>query len=127
MGREQGLAQAPGVTVAHVVGPALHDGRQFLELDLAGGVLVDEPAQASPKADAIGPLEAAVVGIPDPEFGQRLKAVVIRKRETTLDQSMLLDWLKPRVARYQMPAVTEFREQLPYTPLGKVDKKSLRG
>ncbi len=70
---------------------------------------------------------AAVVGIPDPEFGQRLKAVVIRKRDTMLDQSTLHDWLKPRVARYQMPAMTEFREELPYTPLGKLDKKSLRG
>ncbi len=70
---------------------------------------------------------AAVVGIDDSEFGQRLKAVVIRKQDTTLDQSTLLDWLKPRVARYQMPAVIEFREELPYTSLGKLDKKSLRG
>ena len=70
---------------------------------------------------------AAVFGIPDAEFGQRLKAVVIIKKDRTLDLSTLLDWLKPRVARYQMPAVIEFREELPYTPLGKLDKKSLRG
>jgi acyl-CoA synthetase (AMP-forming)/AMP-acid ligase II len=69
----------------------------------------------------------AVFGIPDREFGQRMKAVVIKKRGTTLDQSTLLNWLKPRVARYQMPAVIEFRDELPYTALGKVDKKSLRG
>jgi acyl-CoA synthetase (AMP-forming)/AMP-acid ligase II len=69
---------------------------------------------------------AAVVGIPDPDFGQRLKAVVIRKRDSTLDQSTLIEWLRPRVARYQMPVVTEFRQELPYTPLGKLDKKSLR-
>ena len=38
---------------------------------------------------------AAVVGIPDAEFGQRLKAVVVRKKNVTLDQALLLDWLKP--------------------------------
>ena len=68
---------------------------------------------------------AAVVGIADPEFGQRLKAVVAKKRDTSLDQSTLLDWLKPRVARYQIPAVIEFRVELPYTATGKPDKKSL--
>lgn len=70
---------------------------------------------------------AAVFGIADQEFGQRLKAVVIRKKDTVLDQSSLFNWLKPRIARYQMPAVIEFRDQLPYTPLGKLDKKALRG
>jgi len=70
---------------------------------------------------------AAVVGIADAEFGQRLKAVVIRKRDTALDSSTLLEWLKPRVARYQIPAAIEFRDELPYTALGKVDKKLLCG
>ena len=70
---------------------------------------------------------AAVFGISDKEFGQRLKAVIIKKPETTLDQTTLLDWLKPRVARYQMPAIIEFRDELPHTSLGKIDKKSLRG
>ncbi len=68
----------------------------------------------------------AAVGIADAEFGQRLKAVVAVKTGGTLDRAALLDWLKPRVARYQMPAVVEFRDELPYTPLGKLDKKALR-
>jgi fatty-acyl-CoA synthase len=70
---------------------------------------------------------AAVIGIPDGEFGQRLKAVVIKKTDATLDQSMLLDWLKPRIARYQMPAVIEFRTELPHTAVGKLDRKMLQG
>jgi acyl-CoA synthetase (AMP-forming)/AMP-acid ligase II len=69
----------------------------------------------------------AVIGIPDKEFGQRLKAVVVGKKNTSLDQATLHEWLKPRVARYQMPAVIEFRNELPYTAIGKVDKKLLRG
>jgi acyl-CoA synthetase (AMP-forming)/AMP-acid ligase II len=70
---------------------------------------------------------AAVVGIADAEFGQRLKAVVVAKKDRRLDQAALLEWLKPRVARHQMPAIVELRDELPYTPLGKVDKKALRG
>jgi len=72
-------------------------------------------------------LDSAVVfGIPDAEFGQRLQAVVIKKPHARLNEVLLRDWLKPRVARYQMPAVIEFRTELPYTALGKPDKKALR-
>ncbi len=69
---------------------------------------------------------AVVFGIPDQEFGQRLKAVIVRQQDTTLTAEALRQWLKPRVARYQMPGAIEFREQLPYTALGKLDRKSLR-
>lgn len=74
-----------------------------------------------PAIDAV-----AVVGIPDAEFGQRLKAVVIPKPGAMLDEALLVAWLKPRVARYQMPAVIDFRTELPYTTLGKLDKKALQ-
>jgi fatty-acyl-CoA synthase len=69
---------------------------------------------------------AVVFGIPDVEFGQRLKAVVVSKATTPLAEMALKDWLKPRVARYQMPVIIEFRDYLPYTPLGKPDKKALK-
>ena len=69
--------------------------------------------------------EVAAVGIPDVEFGQRLKAVVVLRPGESFGEDELRAWLKPRVARYQIPAVIEFREELPRTPLGKVNRRAL--
>ena len=68
----------------------------------------------------------AIVGIPDDEFGQRLKATVVRRSGSDLDSGSLTEWLRPRVARFQMPARIEFLDELPLTSLGKVDRKALR-
>jgi acyl-CoA synthetase (AMP-forming)/AMP-acid ligase II len=68
---------------------------------------------------------AALFGIPDAEFGQRLKAVIVR-RDAALDRETLIAWLKTQAARYQMPAAIEFRDELPYTTLGKLDIRRLQ-
>ena len=94
--------------------------------ELAIGLMLASARNIAPANAALKNGAVAVVGIPDREFGQRLKAVVVPKRGAILDQTTLCDWLKTRVARYQMPAIIEFRAELPYTPLGKIDKKSLR-
>lgn len=79
---------------------------------------VEQIIAQHPAVDAV-----AVSGIPDAEFGQRLKAAVVLKPGAVLDAPALLAWLKPRVARYQMPAAVEFRTELPYTAIGKVDRR----
>lgn len=70
--------------------------------------------------------QIAAIGISDAEFGQRLKAFVVLKPNALADSKALLAWLKPRVARFQMPAVIEFCNDLPLTAIGKVNKKTLR-
>jgi len=60
------------------------------------------------------------------EFGQWLKAIVVKRPGAILNPTYLRDWLKPRVARYQMPAAIEFRDELSYTVLGKPDQKALQ-
>lgn len=70
--------------------------------------------------------ETAVIGIADAKFGQRLKAFVVLKPNAILTKTMLFDWLKQYAARYQQPAQIEFLLELPYTSLGKLDKKALR-
>ncbi len=69
--------------------------------------------------------QAAVIGIPDADFGQRLKAFVVLAENSKVDQTQLADWLSNRVARFQMPKSIEFLEDLPLTSVGKINKKVL--
>lgn len=70
--------------------------------------------------------DVAVIGVSDEQFGQRLKAFVqpVKEAHPTIEE--LYEWLSPRIARFQMPREIVFVEQLPYTVLGKLDKKSLK-
>ncbi|MCU6709984.1 AMP-binding protein [Paenibacillus sp. J5C_2022] len=67
--------------------------------------------------------DAAVIGIPDEWFGQRLKAMVQLIPNAVLTEEELLTWLRSKAARYQMPKVTVFVDEIAYTSLGKRDKK----
>lgn len=70
--------------------------------------------------------ECVVIGIPDQEFGQRLKAVVVTKEPNQLTPEQVLQWLNHRVSRHQMPKKIQFIDQIPLTTVGKPDLKSLR-
>lgn len=69
--------------------------------------------------------QIAVIGIPDQDFGQRLKAFVVPAPDVNLTEAEIKDWLASRVARFQMPAAVEFLEELPTTAIGKINKKAL--
>lgn len=69
--------------------------------------------------------QTAVVGVPDQDFGQRLKAFVVSLNDANLTEAEVKDWLAPRVARFQMPIAVEFLEELPTTAIGKINKKAL--
>lgn len=70
--------------------------------------------------------EAAVVGVHDEDFGQRLKAFVVPVEGADLTEERLTHWLRTRVARFQVPKEIAFMDSMPYTPVGKMDKKRLR-
>jgi len=69
--------------------------------------------------------DVAVIGINDEGFGQRLMAYVLPINNTDITKEELTEWLRSRVARFQLPKDITLVNQLPYTSLGKLDKKKL--
>lgn len=72
--------------------------------------------------------EAAVIGVPDPKVGERIKAYIILKDEYKgkVDADDIIDYLKQNLAEYKVPKEVEFRDTLPKTAVGKILKRVLK-
>ncbi|MFE1591975.1 AMP-binding protein [Nocardia sp. NPDC058705] len=67
--------------------------------------------------------EAAVIGVPDEEFGQRLAAFVVAAAD--LDADTVRAYVKTHLARFKAPRDVLFVDDLPRTPTGKIDRRGL--
>ena len=70
--------------------------------------------------------EAAVIGIPHPKWDERPLACVVPKAGESLTKDDILEWLRPRVAKWWLPDDVVFIDEVPKTSVGKFSKKDLR-
>lgn len=96
------------------------------DMVISGGVNIypqDIEATLATHADI---LEAAVVGVPDPEWGERVRAFIVQRAGAALQAASVMAFCKTRLADFKCPREIFMVAALPRTPTGKVVKNALR-
>ena len=70
--------------------------------------------------------EVAVIGVPDPALGERVKAFIIPKEPGSMTEQEGKDYLQDKIAKYKIPEIVEFRTEFPRNATGKLLKKELK-
>lgn len=71
-------------------------------------------------------VEVSVIGVADPEFGEGIKAVCVRKGGSSLEARELIAFVAGRIARYKKPKYVQFVSSLPKTATGSIDRASVK-
>jgi long-chain acyl-CoA synthetase len=82
---------------------------------------VEEALYLNPKI-----LEASVLGVPDPYRGETVKAFIVLKPGQKATAEEIIEFCRQNLARFKVPTLVEFRNELPKSHVGKVLKKVLR-
>jgi acyl-CoA synthetase (AMP-forming)/AMP-acid ligase II len=107
------------------------DGRLFVLGRLKhqinrGGSKIDPTEVENALLAYPGVIEAAVIGVPHPVLGEKVCAYVVTADGCTVTLDGVRDTLRRTLAPFKLPEELHLRDQLPRTPLGKVDVERLR-
>jgi acyl-CoA synthetase (AMP-forming)/AMP-acid ligase II len=127
-----GKDEIDGLMSSGDVGHFDENGRLFIDgrdddMIVSGGenVFPAEVEELLASHEAVA--EAAVFGVDDDQFGQRLKAVVVTREGASLSADEVKSYVKSNLAGYKVPRDVEFTDELPRNATGKVLKRELRG
>ena len=122
--------QIEGLMSSGDVGHFDRDGRLFIdgrddEMIVSGGENVFPAEVEELLSGHRAVAEAAVIGVDDEQFGQRLKAFVVLRDGEQLTEDEVKAYVKDNLARYKVPRDVVFIDELPRNPTGKVLKREL--
>ena len=96
------------------------------DLIISGGLNVYPKEIESVIDDLESVVESAVIGVPHPDFGEAVAAVVVRAAGAALDEAAVIAAVRERLASFKVPKRVWFADSLPRNAMGKVQKNALR-
>jgi acyl-CoA synthetase (AMP-forming)/AMP-acid ligase II len=96
------------------------------DMIITGGENVYCPEVENVLSDCPGVAEGVVIGVPDGQWGEAVKAIVVPAPGASLTVDEVIGFCRDRLAHYQSPASVDFVQDLPRNGTGKVLKRDLR-
>lgn len=96
------------------------------DLIISGGYNI-YPREIEELIDGVyGVSESAIVGVPHPDFGEAVVAVIVPTGQETISTDFILDAISPKIAKYKKPKHIVIVQRLPRNAMGKIQKNILR-
>ncbi len=124
-------AQRDGYFSVGDIGRMDKDGHYYLEsrkhdMVISGGVNIYPREIEDHLSTHPAILEAAVIGTPDPEWGETLRAFIVLRNGHELTESEVVNYCRESLADYKRPRKVTFIPEMPRNPTGKILKRELR-